>query len=152
MWPKKPVRNTHEYMTGRTKTQFRTSVALCCLDKTRRFLLWTCPPTSVLHIPISSEIASGVPEICDFTNWLSFFVFLSSYFSSSFPTLNRNCYKTRTPYPIALKLGTQTYNGACWYQLWLEYDKQAKSYERLFTKNNTNMLSRLQGKLRMGRS
>ena len=44
------------------------------------------------------------------------------------------------------------YKGASRYQLWLEYDKQAKSYERLFMKNNTNMLSRLQGKPRMGRS
>ena len=44
------------------------------------------------------------------------------------------------------------YKGASRYQLWLEYDKQAKRYERLFTKNNTNMLSRLQGKPRMERS
>ena len=49
----------------------------------------------------------------------------------------------RTPYPIALKFGTQTGGGggggggdkgASQYQLWLEYNKQAKSYERLFTK------------------
>ena len=54
---------------------------------------------------------------------------------------------------VALSLILQGgYKGTSRYQLWLEYDKQAKSYERLFTKNNTNMLSRLQGKLRMGRS
>ena len=60
----------------------------------------------------------------------------------------------RTPHPIALKFGTSEggYKGASRYQLWLEYDKQAKSYERLFMKNNTNMLSRLQGEPRMGRS
>ena len=34
----------------------------------------------------------------------SFFVF---FLSSSFRTLTKNCYKTRTPYPIALKFGTQ---------------------------------------------
>ena len=65
------------------------------------------PSTSVLHIPNLSEIASGVPEICDFKNWLSFFVFFSSYFSSSFSHTYKNCYKTRTPHPIALKCGTQ---------------------------------------------
>ena len=42
--------------------------ALCCLDETRRL-------TSALHIPNLSKIASSVPEICDFKNWLSFFVF-----------------------------------------------------------------------------
>ena len=36
--------------------------------------------------------------------------------------------------------------GASWYQAWLEYDKHSESYLRLFTKNNTNMLSRPQGK------
>ena len=67
MWPKKPARNT--------------------LDETRQFLLWTLPPTSALHIPNLSEIASSVPEICDFKNSLSFFVFFPSYFTSSFRTL-----------------------------------------------------------------
>ena len=32
---------------------------------------------------------------------------LRSYFSSSFRTLTKNCYKTRTRYPIALKFGTK---------------------------------------------
>ena len=67
-------------LTGRTKRNFRTSVALYCLDERRRFLLWTCPPTSVLNISNLSKIASGVPEICDFKNWLSFFVFFLHIF------------------------------------------------------------------------
>ena len=79
-------------LTGR-KRNFRTSVALCCLDETRRFLLWTLPPPSALHIPNLSDIASSVPEICDFKNWLSFFVFFSSYFSSSFRTLTKTAIK-----------------------------------------------------------
>ena len=87
------------YRQEERKRNFRTSVALCCLDETRRFLLWTLPPTSVLHISNLSEIASRVPKICDFKNWLSFFVF----FSSSCRTLT----KTRTPNPISLKFGTQ---------------------------------------------
>ena len=37
---------------------------------------------------------------------VSYFYF-SSYFSSSFCTLYKNCYKTRTLHPIALKFGTQ---------------------------------------------
>ena len=36
-----------------------------------------------------------------------FLRFFSSYFSFSCRTLTKNCYKTRTPYPIALKFGTQ---------------------------------------------
>ena len=80
-------------LTGR-KRNFRTSVALCCLDQTRRFLLWTLPPPSALRIPNLSEIASSVPEICDFKNWLSFFVFFySSYFSFSFRTLTKTAIK-----------------------------------------------------------
>ena len=128
------------------KRNFRTSVALCCLDVTRRLLSWTLPPISALYIPNFSIIASSVPEICNFKNWLSFFVF---FFFLLFSHTYKNCYKMRTP---ALKVGTQKggggYKGISRYQLWLEYDKQAKSYERLFT----NMLSRLQGKPHLGRS
>ena len=155
MRPKKPARNTCEYIDRKKKKRnFRTSVALCYLDETRRFLLWTLPPPSALHISNLSEIASSIPEICDFKNWLSFFGFFIFLFFFLFLHTYKNCYKTRTPYPIALKFGTQKggYKDASLYQHWLEYDKQAKSYERLFTKNNTNMLSRLQGKPRMGRS
>ena len=118
-------------LTGRKKTQFsHLRIALCCLDETRRFLLWTLPPTSVLHVPNLSELASSVPEICDFKNWLSFFVFFYFLFFFLFSHTYKNCYKTRTPYPIALKLWHTEggYKGASLYQLWLEYDKQAKSY------------------------
>ena len=45
-------------------------------------------------------------EICDFKNWLSFFVFFFLFFFL-FSHTYKNCYKTRTPYPIALKFGTQ---------------------------------------------
>ena len=117
-------------LIGRAKCNFRTSVALCCLDETRRVLLCTRSPTSVPHIPNLRELASGVPKICDFTNWLSFFLFFF-LFSHTY----KNYYRTRTLYPIALKFGTQKggYKDASRYQLWLEYDKQAKSYYRLFT-------------------
>ena len=67
--------------------------------------MWTFPPTSVLHIPNLSGIASSVPEICDFKNWLSFFVFFL-IFLPLFAHL-QNCYKTRMPYPISLNFGTQ---------------------------------------------
>ena len=77
------------------------------LDETRRFLLWTCPPTSVHHIPNLSEIASRVPEIWDFKNWLSFLGFFFFLFFFLFSHTYKNCYKTRTPYPIASKFGTQ---------------------------------------------
>ena len=78
-------------LTGRKKCNFRTSVALCCLDETRGFFLWTLPPPTALHIPNLSEIPSSVPEICDFKNWLSFLVFFSS--SSSFRTLTKTAIK-----------------------------------------------------------
>ena len=65
------------------------------------------PPTSVLHIPNLNEIASRVPEICDFKNWLSFFVFFFFLFFFLLSHTYKNCYKTRTPYPIALKFGTE---------------------------------------------
>ena len=141
------------YWQEERKRNFPTSVALCCLNETRRFLLWILPPTSALHIPNLSEIASGVPEICYFKNWLSVFIFFFLFFFL-FSHTYKNCYKTRTPYPIALKIWHTEggYKGASRYQHWLEYDKQVKSYERLFTKNNTNMLSRLQGKPRMEKS
>ena len=41
-------------------------------------------------------------EICDFKNWLSFFVFFF-LFSHTY----KNCNTTRMPYPITLKFGTQ---------------------------------------------
>ena len=93
-------------LTGR-KHNFRTSVALCFLNETRRFLLWICPPTSVLHIPNLSEIASRVPEICDFKNWFSFLVFFFLLFFFLLSHTYKNCNKTRTLYPIVLKFGTQ---------------------------------------------
>ena len=108
MRPKKPARNTREYIDRKKENAiFRTSVALCFLDETIRFLLWTCPPTAALHIPNLSEIASRVPEICDFKNWLSFFGFFFFLFFFFLSHTYKNCYKTRTPHPIALKFGTQ---------------------------------------------
>ena len=77
-------------LTVERKRNFRTSVALCCLDETRRFfLLWTLPLTSALHIPNLSEIASSVPEICDFKNSLSFFVFFLLIFLPLFAHLQK---------------------------------------------------------------
>ena len=70
-------------------------------------MLWTIPPTSVLHIPNLSKIASCLPEICDFTNWFSFLVFCFFLFFLLLSHTYKNCYKTRMPYPIALKFGTQ---------------------------------------------
>ena len=50
--------------------------------ETRRFLLWTRAPTSVLHISNFSEITSSVPEICDFKfGFNSFFVFFLPLFA-----------------------------------------------------------------------
>ena len=75
------------------KAIFRTSVALCCLDETRRFLLWTLPPASVLHIPNLSEIASSVfPRYVTSKIGLvsSFVFFLFFFFSHTY----KNRYKT----------------------------------------------------------
>ena len=86
MRPKKPARNTREYIDRKKENAiFAPSVALCCLDETRRFSL---PPTSALHIPNLSEIASSVPEICDLKNWLSFFVFFLFICLFFFPGLD----------------------------------------------------------------
>ena len=52
-----------------------------------------CGHSLHLQHSIFREIASGVPEICDFKNWLSFFVFFSYYFSSSFRTLTKTAIK-----------------------------------------------------------
>ena len=82
-------------------------MALCCLDETRQILLCRFPPPSALHIPNLREIASGIPEICDFKKWLSFFVFFFFLFFFLFSHTYKNCYKTRTRYPIALKFDTQ---------------------------------------------
>ena len=105
MLPKKPARNTREYIDR--KKENALFAPPCCLDETRRCLLWTLPPTSVLHIPNLSETASGVPEMCDFKNWFSFFIFYFFLFFFLFSHTYKNCYKMRTPYPIALKFGTQ---------------------------------------------
>ena len=79
MRPKKPVRNTREYIDRKNETAIFAPPLLCAaLTKQDDILLWTCLPTSVLHIQNFSEIASSVPEICDFKNWLSFFIFSSS--------------------------------------------------------------------------
>ena len=53
------------------------------------------------------RIASSVPETCDFKNWLSFFVFFLLHIFLPLSHTYKNCYKTRTPYPIALNFGTQ---------------------------------------------
>ena len=46
--------------------------------------------------------------------------------------------------PIALKFGTGRWcKCAYWYLLWLEYDKYSRHYLQLFTKNNTDILSRV---------
>ena len=79
--------------------------------------------------PNLSEIASRVPKICDFKNWLSFFLFFF-FLSHTY----KNSYKTRTPYPIALNFGTQkgdikTHLGTNFG--WNTINRQ--SYERLFT-------------------
>ena len=76
--------------------------------------------------------------------FLFFFLFSHTY---------KSCYKTRTRYPIALKFGTQ--KGGIKAHLGTNFGWNTinmQSYERLWTKNNTDMLSRLQGKPRMGRS
>ena len=65
------------------------------------------PTTAALHIPNLSEIASRVPEIFDFKNWLSFFVFFFLIIFLFLVAHLQNCYKTRMPYSIALKFGTQ---------------------------------------------
>ena len=63
-------------LTGRKKmwlSHLRSSVLP--LQSKTFFLMWTRPPTSVLHIPNLSKIASSVSEIHDFKNWLSFLIF-----------------------------------------------------------------------------
>ena len=94
-------------LTGRKKTQFSHLRSSVLPDETKRFLLWTCPPIAALHIPNLSEIASRVPEICDFKNWLSFFVLFFLLFFFFLSHTYKNCYKTQTPHPVALKVGTQ---------------------------------------------
>ena len=130
-------------LTGR-KRNFHTSVALCYLDETRRFLLWTHPPTSVLHIPNLSEIASSVPEICDFKSWLSCFIFFFLFFFLFLHTY-KNCHKTRKYYPIALKFGTLKggYKGTSWYQVWLKYSCHAYRVNHLWEEAENRCMDRL---------
>ena len=87
--PKKPARNPVSILTGRKKRNFRTSVALCCLDETTRILLWILTPPLALHISNLSEITSSIPEICNFKNWLSFFVFFLLIFLPLFAHLQK---------------------------------------------------------------
>jgi len=44
------------------------------------------------------------------------------------------------------------YKCASLYWIWLQYHKRSQCYKQLFTKDNTNMLSSLQGKLLMARN
>ena len=97
--------------------------------ETRRFLLWTHPPPSVLHIPNLSKVASSVPEICDFKIGFVSSCFFSSYFSFSFSTLTKTAIKLNSISDFLDIWQTEGgYKSTSWYQLWLEYDKQAKSY------------------------
>ena len=98
--PKKPARNTCEYI------EYIVPVALCFLDETRRFLLWTCPLlqhstfqilAKSLHA-FSRYATSKIGLVSLFCFFLLFFLLSHTY---------KNCYKTRMPYPIALKFGTQ---------------------------------------------
>jgi len=50
-WQEEQLHNFHVYVTS------------CCLYKTKRFLLWRCPPLSVPHIPNFKWIIPGVSEI-----------------------------------------------------------------------------------------
>ena len=78
-WPKEPARNTMSILTRRKKTQFSCICSSVLPLQNETILLWTCPPPSVVHKPNLSKFASSIPKICDFKNWLSFFIF-SSYF------------------------------------------------------------------------
>ena len=77
-WPKEPAHNTMSILT-RKKSQFSCIRSSVLPLQNETILLWTCPPPSVVHKPNLNKIASSISKICDFKNWLSFFVF-SSYF------------------------------------------------------------------------
>ena len=105
-------------LTGRKKTRFshfRSSV-LPLRNKTN-FAVDTPANFSTPHTKFErTESLQAFPRYVTFKNWLSFFGFFFFLFSHTY----KNCHKTRTPYPIALKFGTQRgYKGASWYQVWL---------------------------------
>ena len=62
-------------LTKRKKTQFSCIRSSVLPLQNETILLWTCPPPSVVHKPNLNKITSSIPKICDFKNWLSFFVF-----------------------------------------------------------------------------
>ena len=104
---KKLAHNTVSILTGRKKLRFShiRSFVLPLRNKAI-FAVQTHPPTLVVHIPHSSKITSSIHKICNFKNWLSFFIFFLSFFFLFLHTY-KNCYKTQTPNPIALQFGTQ---------------------------------------------
>ena len=104
MRPKKPARHTVSILTGRKKTSFSHICISVIPHPIETKLLQSCPPARGVYIPNLKEITQAISEIR--VAKVSFF-FLRFFFFFVFSHTCKNCYKTQTCTPIALKFGTQ---------------------------------------------
>ena len=128
-------------LTGRKKTQFlhlRSSVfpwwnkTMFAVDMPSNF---STPHSKFEQNRFTRSRDIRLQKLAQFLRFF-FFLFFFSCRTLTKTAIKRKCH-IQFPWNLTHRRG---YKGASWYQLWLEYDKQAKSYERLFTKSNTNML------------
>ena len=95
-------RHTVSIFTGR-KRHFHTFVSRSSLIRLEPTLLHSCPPARGVYIPNWKEIAPAISEI----RAAKVLIFFLRFFLLVFSHTCKNCYKTQTRTPIALKFGTQ---------------------------------------------
>jgi len=134
-------------LTGRTIMQFsRMHNFVLLVQNWTVFAVQMPASVSTSHSKFQLNRARRFRDI-SFQNWLSFFVF---FFPCFFCLRIKVTIKWKQviwlPWNLVHRKGTS------WYQVWLEYNKHLLSYLRSLTKNNTNMMSRPQGKPCVARS
>jgi len=138
-----PLASSHRFLPH--SRNMRTLYVMCMASKFMKLSMPLLLPSSCLPLGrLAHEATTFYKHQASFLSskwsdksWVgSIAVFASLYYAVHLKCTSFHWSYSRTP----------------WYQVWLEYDKCSQSYLRLFTKNNTNMLSHPQGKPRMAGS
>ena len=104
MQPKKPTHHTVSIFTGRKKTSFsHPCILVIPYPIGTKFTTELLARQGSLHSKFESNRSSHVRD----TSYQSFHIFSSFFFFFVFSHTCKNCYKTQTRTPIALKFGTQ---------------------------------------------
>ena len=107
MRPKKPARHTVSILTGRKKTSFsHICISVIPYPIGTKFATELPASQGSLHSKLEGNRSSRFQDTsCQYFVFFSWFFFLSFFFFV-FSHTCKNCYKTQTRTPIALKCGT----------------------------------------------